>query len=323
MISSTDGGVTLPPVGCIAGTACPPGAPSNTVPSAEAFTFFSLNATGTIAECRPASANPPNACTGRVPIVDVNSTQVGCTMSNSCPSGFFQLYGISPPPNPAAMLTSCLQSAPNCTNLPDTPVPVYSSTLGAGSATLAGCKATAASCPAAFPVMQLSATSNSVVSPSIQACFGGFTGNANCTGTHPIPVCSWNNPVTTGCSGAQVQGCLASGSNRCFLSGSQGNIVTAYPFIVAKVDTTTTPNAVSPLYACYQQPPATGPTPTCPQATAGLTSLITYKSQPPVAPGGCVLFDTLSVGSCTNWWKVIYNGNTNVDASCVFFGVSA
>ncbi|KAF6252817.1 hypothetical protein COO60DRAFT_496602 [Scenedesmus sp. NREL 46B-D3] len=151
MIGSTDGGVAAPLLGCIAGTACPTAAPNDAVPSADAFTFYGLNATGAVVECRPASATPANTCTGRVPVVDAGGAVVGCTSSASCPSSFYQLFSVTSAQDATAMLSSCVATAPICTNNAAFPTPVYSTSVGAAAPVLAGCKAAAASCPSASP----------------------------------------------------------------------------------------------------------------------------------------------------------------------------
>jgi hypothetical protein len=319
MIGSTDGGVSTPLLGCLAaaaaGPACPSAAPTNAVPSSEAFTFYSLNAEGKVADCRPASTTPANTCTSRVPVVNAANVVLGCTLSSSCPTSFFQLYNARSAQDATAVLSTCVATQPTCgTGAYVGYVPVYDTTLGAAQPTLAGCKAAAASCPPSSPFMALSATTTQATRPAIEGCFKSYAAGATCpTGNtrYTIPVCTWSNVMTTSCSGAQVQGCLAAGSTRCFFSSVNGNVGKSYSFIVADVRTAAGATQLSALLACYERAPGGVTAPTCPTAAQGTTSLVSVLSTQEV--GGCV--NVNDARQCTNWWKE-YNFGTDPNALC-------
>jgi hypothetical protein len=267
MINSTDVGSSLPLLGCIAGTSCPAAAPANAVPTTEAYTLFSLTSSGAVVECRPAATSPSNACNGNVSVVDATGIVVGCTQSTSCPTSFYELYAARSAQDNTAVLTSCVATQPECSQNSVFNTPVYNSTLGAANVAMAGCKAAKAACPPSASFMTLSATSLTATQPTIEACYKSYAAGTTCprTGRHTVPLCTWSSIIATSCTGAQVQGCMGSGSTRCFSSSAAGNVDRAYPFVVGSVGGT--PPQVTSLLACYHRPVPTSSVPSCPVAT--------------------------------------------------------
>jgi hypothetical protein len=260
-----------------------------------------------VAECRRAATSPISSCSGGVSVVDATGTVLGCTQSTSCPVSFFELYGARSTQDNTAVLTSCVATQPECSQNPMYSTPIYNSTLGAANVGLAGCKAAEAACPPSAPFMALSATSNASTQPSIEGCYKSSAAGATCprTGRHTVPLCTWSNVISTGCSGTQVQGCLGSGSTRCFSSSSAGNVDRAYPFVVGSVGGT--PPQVTSMLACYQRPVPASSVPSCPVAAAVKALWSTGEA------GACVSLDSTS--SCKPWW-VAYNGDLDAGGLC-------
>jgi hypothetical protein len=155
--------------------------------------------------------------------------------------------------------------------------------------------------------MALSATSSTSTQPSIEGCYKSYAAGATCprTGGHTVPLCTWSSVISTGCSGAQVQGCLGSGSTRCFSSSAAGNVDRAYPFVVGSIGGT--PPQVTSLLSCYQRPVPASAVPVCPVAAPVRALWSTGEA------GACVSLDNTS--SCKPWW-VAYNGNLDDGGLC-------